>query len=89
VLQQLFNLSVGIAFLLRLMKLSSREITGRRSFEGIVGLDVVTSIPDATNVAFFRERLIKAGVIEGLFEMFKAYLRAECLQARGGLTTIS
>ena len=32
------------------------------------------SIPDATTVAFSRERLRKAGVIEELFEMFEKYL---------------
>jgi IS5 family transposase len=42
------------------------------------------TIPDATTVAFFRERLRKAGVIEELFEMFEAYLRSQGLQARGG-----
>ena len=41
-------------------------------------------IPDATTIAFFRERLRKAGVIEELFEMFEAYLRSQGLEARGG-----
>ena len=41
----------------------------RRSFEEFVGLGVMNSIPDATTVAFFRERLRKAGVIEELFEL--------------------
>ena len=45
-----------------------------RSFEEFVGLGVMNNIPDATTVAFFRERLRKAGVIEELFEMFEAYL---------------
>ena len=44
----------------------------------------MNSIPDATTVAFFRERLRKTGVIEELFEMFEAYLRSQGLQARGG-----
>ena len=44
----------------------------------------MNSIPDATTIAFFRERLRKAGVIEELFEMFEAYLRSQGLQARGG-----
>lgn len=55
-----------------------------RSFEEFVGLGVMNSIPDATTVAFFRERLRKAGVIEELFEMFEGYLRSQGLQARGG-----
>jgi transposase, IS5 family len=41
-------------------------------------------IPDATTVAFFRERLRKAGIIEELFEMFEGYLREQGLEARGG-----
>ena len=44
----------------------------------------MNSIPDATTVAFFRERLRKAGVIEELFGMFEGYLRSQGLQARGG-----
>ena len=40
----------------------------------------MNDIPDATTVAFFRERLRKAGVIEELFEMFEAYLRSQGLQ---------
>ncbi len=55
----------------------------RRSFEEFAGVGVVNNIPDATTVAFFRERLRKAGVIEELFEMFEAYLRSQVLQARG------
>jgi hypothetical protein len=46
-------------------------VNDRRSFEEFVGLGVMNSIPDATTVAFFRERLRKAGVIEELFEMFR------------------
>ncbi|MCT4367841.1 MAG: IS5 family transposase, partial [Synechococcaceae cyanobacterium MAG-AL2] len=60
------------------------QVNDRRSFEEFVGLGVMNNIPDATTVAFFRERLRKAGVIEELFEMFEAYLRTQGLQARGG-----
>ena len=41
----------------------------RRSFEEFVGLGVMNSIPDPTTVAFFRERMRQAGVIEELFEI--------------------
>ena len=44
----------------------------------------MNDIPDVTTVAFFRERLRKAGVIEELFEMFEGYLRDQGLAARGG-----
>jgi IS5 family transposase len=75
VLQQLFNLSDDeLEF----------QVDDRRSFEEFVGLGVRNSIPVATIVAFFRERLRKAGVIEELFEMFEEYLRSQGLQARGG-----
>jgi hypothetical protein len=75
VLQQLFNLSdEELEF----------QVNNRRSFEEFVGLGVMNNIPDATTVAFFRERLRKAGVIDELFEMFEGYLRSQGLQARGG-----
>jgi hypothetical protein len=44
----------------------------------------MNAIPDATTVAFYRERPHKAAVMEGLFEMFQPYLRPQGLQARGG-----
>jgi hypothetical protein len=57
VLQQLFNLSDNeLEF----------QVNDKRSFEEFVGLGVMNSIPDATTVAFFRERLRRAGVIEEL-----------------------
>ena len=60
ILQQLFNLSdEDLEF----------QVNDRSSFEDFVGLGVMNRIPDATTVAFFRERLRKAGVIEELFEM--------------------
>jgi len=75
VLQQLFNFSdEEVEF----------QVNDRRSFEKFVGLGVMNDIPDATTVAFFRERLRKAGVIEELFEMFEEYLRDQGLEARGG-----
>ncbi len=75
VLQQLFDLSdEELEF----------QVSDRRSVEEFVGLGVMNSIPDATTVSFFRERLRKAGVIEELFEMFEACLRSQGLQARGG-----
>ena len=44
----------------------------------------MNQIPDATTIAFFRESLRKAKVIEELFELFETYLRSQGLQARGG-----
>ena len=75
ILQQLFNLSdEELEF----------QVNDRRSFEEFVGLGVMNRIPDATTIAFFRERLRKAEVIEELFELFETYLRSQGLQARGG-----
>ena len=75
ILQQLFNLSdEELEF----------QPNDRRSFEEFVGLGVMNNILDATTIAFFKERLRKAGVIEELFEMFETYPRPKGLQARGG-----
>ena len=55
ILQQLFNLSdEEVEF----------QVNDRRSFEEFVGLGVMNDIPDVTTVAFFRERLRKANVID-------------------------
>ena len=69
----------------QLFKLSDEEhefqVNDRRSCEEFVGLGVMNNIPDATTIAFFRERLQKAKVIEELAEMFETYLRSQGLQA--------
>ena len=44
----------------------------------------MNDIPDATTVAFFRERLRKADVIDELFEKFEGFLRDQGLEALGG-----
>ncbi|WP_225875627.1 transposase [Cyanobium sp. NS01] len=59
------------------MRVLIRPVNDRRSFEEFVGLGVMNSIPDATTVAFFRERLRKTGVIEEIFEMFEANVRRQ------------
>jgi IS5 family transposase len=67
VVQPLFNLSdEELEF----------KVNDRRSFEDFIGPGVMNSIPDETAVAFFRERLRHAGVIEYLFELFDNHLRA-------------
>ena len=53
-------------------------------FEEFVGLGVINEIPDATTVAFFRERHRKANVIDELFKMYESYLRDQGLETRGG-----
>jgi len=77
VLHQLFNLNdEELEF----------QVNDRRSFDEFEGLGVMNSIPDATTIAFFRERLRKAGVIEELFERCLSHTCApsQGLQARGG-----
>jgi len=75
VLQQLFNQSdEELEF----------QVNDRHSFEDFIWRGVMISIPDATTVAFFLERLQHAGVIEELFELFDQHLRAQCYEARGG-----
>jgi IS5 family transposase len=44
----------------------------------------MNTIPDATTIAFFRERLRKADVIDELFERFEEHLRTQGLEVRGG-----
>ena len=75
VFQQLFNSSDDD---------TEFQVNDRRSFEEFVSLGVMNDIPDATTLAFFREMLRKAVVIEELFKMFQSYLRDQGLQARGG-----
>jgi IS5 family transposase len=73
ILQQLFNLSDNeLEF----------QVNDRRSFEEFIGLGLMDSIPDATTVAFFRERLRKAGLIEELFDKFENFLRDQGLEAK-------
>ncbi len=44
----------------------------------------MNSTQDAATIAFFRQRLRHAGVIEELFELFDEHLRAQGYEARGG-----
>lgn len=44
----------------------------------------MNTIPDATTIAFVRELLRKAGVIDELFQRFEEHLRSQELEARGG-----
>jgi IS5 family transposase len=75
VLQQLYNLSDEEV---------EYQVNDRRSFEEFVGLGIMDSIPDAKTVWFFRERLINAGVIEELFEMFDQFLCEAGFEPKGG-----
>lgn len=50
-------------------------INDRLSFMRVLGLGLADKAPDAKTIWFFRERLTKAGAIEGLFARFGAAVR--------------
>src|SRR3982075_1253708 len=56
----------------------------RLSFTRFLRLGIEDSIPDATTVWLFREKLAKAGLIEKLFDRFDQDLAAKGYMARGG-----
>ena len=75
VLQALYNLSDDQM---------EYQIRDRLSFMRFLELDLDQRIPDAKTIWLFREGLIKAQVVETLFEQFEAYLADHGLQPRGG-----
>ena len=75
ILQSLYNLSDdALEF----------QIFDRHSFSRFLGLHLASKVPDATTVWRFREDLIRAGIIEELFNKFDAHLRANGFEARKG-----
>ena len=56
----------------------------RLSFSRFLGLAIEDSIPDATTLWLFREKLARAGLIEQLFDRFDQHLAAKGYMARGG-----
>ena len=75
VLQALHNLSDEQA---------EYQVRDRLSFTRFLRLGIEDSIPDATTLWLFREKLAKAGVIEKLFDRFDQHLAAQGYMARGG-----
>ena len=75
VLQALHNLSDEQA---------EYQVRDRLSFTRFLRLGIEDSIPDATTLWLFREKLAKAGVVEKLFERFDQHLAAQGYMARGG-----
>ena len=49
-----------------------------------LGLALEDKVPDAKTVWLYREQLSQAGLIDGLFEDFDAYLKGQGCQAMGG-----
>ena len=65
ILQSLYNLSDYQ---------TEYQIRDRLSFMRFLGLQIQDSIPDEKTIWLFRESLIKAEVIEKLFQKFNSYL---------------
>jgi IS5 family transposase len=60
------------------------QVRDRLSFTRFLRLGIEDSIPDATTLWLYREKLAKAGLIEELFERFDQHLAAQGYIARGG-----
>ena len=60
------------------------QVRDRLSFTRFLRLGIEDSIPDATTLWLFREKLAKAGLIEKLFDGFDQHLAAKGYMARGG-----
>src|SRR5947207_3368133 len=60
------------------------QVRDRLSFTRFLRLGIEDSIPDATTLWLFREKLAKAGLVEKLFERFDQCLEARGYMARGG-----
>jgi transposase, IS5 family len=75
VLQSLYNLSDEQV---------EYQVRDRLSFTRFLGLGIEDSIPDGTTLWLFRETLVKAGLIEKLFERFGHHLETKGYIARGG-----
>ena len=75
VLQSLYNLSD---------EQTEYQVRDRLSFTRFLGLGIEDHIPDATTLWLFREALVKAGLIDKLFEGFSRHLEAKGYIARGG-----
>jgi IS5 family transposase len=75
ILQSLYNLSdEGLEF----------QILDRYSFSRFLGLHAADKIPDATTIWRFREDLVRAGVVDMLFERFDDFLRERGYRAQKG-----
>src|ERR1700741_4209978 len=75
VLQALHNLSDEQA---------EYQVRDRLSFTRFLRLGIGDSIPDATTLWLFREKLAKASLVAKLFERFDQHLAAQGYMARGG-----
>ena len=75
ILQSLYNLSDEAL---------EYQILDRYSFSRFLGLHTASKVPDATTIWRFREDLVRAGVVEGLFSRFDGYLQVHGYRAQKG-----
>ena len=75
VLQALYNLSDDQM---------EYQLRDRLSFMRFVGLGLEDAVPDAKTLWLYREALAKAGAVEGMFNLFDGYLKAQGYLAMGG-----
>jgi IS5 family transposase len=75
ILQQLYNISDEEL---------EYQVKDRLSFMQFLGLGLEDSVPDATTVWLFRQRLQEHELVEVLFENFESYLKEQGYQAQGG-----
>lgn len=60
------------------------QVRDRLSFMRFLGLGLHDRVPDATTVWLFREQLVRAGAVEGLFARFDSHLREHGYLAMSG-----
>ena len=60
------------------------QILDRLSFMRFLGISLGDSVPDATTIWKFREMLVTAGIVKGLFKKFDIHLRSHGFQAMQG-----
>ena len=60
------------------------QLRDRLSFMRFLGLGLEDPAPDATTVWLYREQLVRAGVVDELFEVFDTHLKAQGWLAMGG-----
>lgn len=75
VLQRMYNLSDDV---------TEYQINDRISFQRFLGLSLSDTVPDAKTIWLFRDNLVKADIIETLFELFHHHLESKGLITHSG-----
>ena len=60
------------------------QLRDRLSFMRFLGLGLEDPVPDATTVWLYREQLVRAGLVDELFDAFDAHLKTQGWLAMGG-----